>query len=394
MSTEPQIPPTRARWTRIAAIGGALLVSGVSIIAAARYEREPPPAETPAPGMTVDKNSVTLESGAPQWKILRLGTATPATQHWTDPLPARIEIDETKLSRVGSTLAGRVIKVFVERGQTVAAGAPLFTVSSPNIAELRAERSKAEVDLKVAKANLERIKAVVAAHAAAEKEELAAEQEFHQAEVSYQLAMAKLRTNDIGSGDGNEYTVVAPRAGTIVEKSVAVAQRVSPDAAEPLIVVADLSTVWVVADLFEADAQSITEGALAKVSSPSIPDVAALDGKVEMVSAVVDPAKHTIPIRVRLDNPGKALRPHVYAQVRFLTGQAAQGVEVQSAAVMTDGTQSYVYVQEKSGHFVKRVVVAGPVRDNRVLVISGLASGETVVEDGGVLLDNQIDLST
>jgi len=112
------------------------------------------------------------------------------------------------------------------------------------------------------------------------------------------------------------------------------------------------------------------------------------------VSAVVDPVRHTIPIRVRLENPGKALRPHVYAQVRFLTGHSATGVEVQASAVMTDGTSSYVYVQERNGHFIRRVVTAGPVRDGRVLVLAGLSAGEVVVEEGGVLLDNQIDLST
>lgn len=392
MSSE-EIRP-RSRLRRLAAVGGAVVVSGVSIIAAARYQREPPPADTPAPGMTVDKDSVTLESGAAQWKVLHLGTATPAAQHWTDPLPARIEIDETKLSRVGTPLAGRVTRVFVERGQSVAVGAPLFTVSSPNIAELRAEKEKADVDLKVTRATVERVKAVVAAHAAAEKEILAAEQEFHQAEVAYQLALAKMRTLDVTTAAGNEVTVSAPRAGTILEKNVAAAQRVSPDGADALVVVADLSTVWVVADLFEADAQAIGEGAPARVSSPSLPDVAALDGSVDMVSAVVDPARHTIPIRVRLANPGRALRPHVYAQVRFLTGQAARGAEVQASAVMTDGSQSYVYVQESNGRFVKRVIVAGPIRDGRVLVLSGLNAGEIVVEQGAVLLDNQIDLST
>jgi len=61
---------------------------------------------------------------------------------------------------------------------------------------------------------------------------------------------------------------------------------------------------------------------------------------------------------------------------------------------MTDGTQSYLYVQEKNGRFVKRIVTAGPVRDGRVVVLEGLKPGETVVEEGGVLLDNQIDLST
>src|SRR5262249_4343521 len=162
--------------------------------------------------------------------------------------------------------------------QAVAAGAPLFSVSSPNIAELRAERAKAEVDLKVAKANLERVRAVVAAHAAAEKDELAAEQEYHQADVAEELATGKLHTN---AGGASEVRVPAPGAGPMVEKNVGGAQGVPPDAADPLVVVADLSTVWVVADLFEADAQSIPAGAPARVSSPSIPDVAALDGKVE-----------------------------------------------------------------------------------------------------------------
>jgi RND family efflux transporter MFP subunit len=341
--------------------------------------------------MTVAKDSVALTGDAPQWKLLRLGPAAPASEHWTDPLPARIEIDETKLSRVGTPLGGRVTRVFVERGQSVAAGAPLFSVSSPSIAELRAEREKAEVDLGVAKANLERVKAVVAAHAAAEKEQVAAEQELKQAEVALRLAQAKART--LALGDGNELTVVAPRAGTVVEKSVAVAQSVAPDGPEPLVVVADLGSVWVVADLFEADAQQVLAGAAAKVSSPSLPDVPSLDGKVEMVSAVVDPARHTIPIRVRLDNPGGALRPHVYAQVRFRIARPERGVEVMAGAVMTDGTQSYVYVQE-NGKFVKRAVAAGPVRDGKVLVLDGLKVGEIVVEQGGVLLDNQIDLST
>ncbi len=79
--------------------------------------------------------------------------------------------------------------------------------------------------------------------------------------------------------------------------------------------------------------------------------------------------------------------------MRFRTGTPARGVEVQASAVMTDGAQSYVYVHEH-GRFMKRIVAAGPVRDGKVLVLDGLKAGEIVVEEGGVLLDNQIDLST
>ena len=219
--------------------------------------------------------------------------------------------------------------VFVERGQTVAAGAPLFTVASPNIAELRAEREKAEVDLEVAKANLERVKAVVAAHAAAEKERAR-----RRAGVPPGRGRARswrwpsCRHQRRRRGDGNEVTVTAPRDGIVVEKNVAVAQRVSPDTAEPLIVVADLSTVWVVADLFEADAQSDPRGR----ARPRVEPVdarrrrARRQGRAGLGGRRSRPPHHPDPRAPR--QPAAALRPNVYAQVRFVTGRPRDGVEV------------------------------------------------------------------
>jgi membrane fusion protein, heavy metal efflux system len=382
-------------WRRWLAAAAAVAVSAFSILAAARFQRDPPPAPTPAPGMTVGPNDVALTPDAPQWRLLRLGAARPAQAHWTDALPARIQIDEAKISRIGAPLAGRVTRVLVERGQPVTAGTPLLSIASPNVAELTAEREKAQVDLRVAQANRERVQQVVDAKAAPAKDLVLADQELHQAEVALRLAEAKMGVLKMTRLSGNELTVAAPRDGVVVEKNVVVAQNVAPDAAEPMIVVADLSTVWAVADLFEADATEIAEGASARVTSPSLPK-SELTGTVALVSQVVDPQRHTVPIRVRLDNPNKALRPNVYAQVRFLTAALPGAVEVAASAVMTDGSQSYVYVQDAKDPrrpFVKRAVVVGATRDGQVVVLSGLAPAETVVEEGSVLLDNQIALS-
>jgi membrane fusion protein, heavy metal efflux system len=379
----------RERRARILAFLAAVVLSGLSVLAAARFRREAPPEEAPAPGITVGKDNVVLANDAPQWKVVRLGMATASTAHWTDPLPARIQIDETRLSRVGTPLPGRVTNVFVERGQRVKAGDPLFAVASPAVAELRAERDKATVDLEAAHANQERIRAVVAAHAAAQKELLSAVKEVERAEVARRLSMQKLDILKVGAGA--ELVVKSPREGTVVERSVTVGQSVSADSADALCVVADLRTVWVVADLFEAEAVSLHEGSKATVKSPAIPG-APVEGRVDLVSAVVDAVRHTIPIRVRLDNPNLALRPNVYAQVRFETPAEGQ-VEVLASAVLTDGAESYVYVQNAVGRFVKRPVTVASVRDGRAPVLSGLREGEVVVEEGGVLLDNQIDLS-
>ncbi len=391
-SASPTPRPRPGRVSRFVWMGAALLACAVAITLAARFQREPPPAKAAAPGMIVGKDNVALQPDAPQWKVLRLGAAQAATAHYTDPLPARVLIDEARVSRLGAPLSGRVSAVFVERGQKVKAGQPLFQVVSPGIAEMHAERDKTEVDLAVAKANLERVKAVVAAHAIPAKEQLLAEQDYRQAQVASRLAADKESALKVTTGKNNDFAVLAPRDGVVTEKTVSVGQNVSSDAGDPLMVVADLTEVWVVAELFEADATDIKAGTAAQVTTPSLPGET-IDAKVEMVSQVVDPQRHTIPIRVRVINKDDALRPNVYAQVRFFTPPPQNGVEVAAGAVLTDGHTSYVYLQDSQGKFSRHDVVAGSVRDGKVVVTSGLKPGDSVVEEGGVLLDNQIDIS-
>lgn len=377
---------------RLAGLAFAVLAGLLSIWAAAGWSRAPKAAMAEPPGITVEKDAIAVAQGAPQWQVLKLGVAGPANTHWTDPVPARVVIDETRASKVGVPLSGRVTSVFVELGQTVRERAPLFSVASPEIAELRAQKEKAAVDLDAAKAALDRVRALVATRALPAKEELAAQRDLKEADLSYKLAGSKLESLRVSSQAENEFTVIAPRSGVVVEKNVLPGQALSPDGSGTLMVVADLSSVWVVADLFEAQATQVKEGSPAQISSPSRPDLQ-LEGKVEMVSSVVDPNRHTVPIRVRLRNPEGALRPNVFARVRFGAAHNSGTVEVPASALVTDGEHQYVYVQADEGRFSRREVVAGSSHDGMVPVLSGLRGGETVVEEGAILLDNQMVLS-
>jgi RND family efflux transporter MFP subunit len=168
-------------------------------------------------------------------------------------------------------------------------------------------------------------------------------------------------------------------------------QQVTTD--QSLVSVADLGVLWVLADLFEADAANITSGTPARITSPSLPAFS-VEAVVDRVSSVVDPERHTIGVKIPLPNPGGNIRPNMFAQVRFLSPATSHAVEVAATALVSDGAKQYVYVEETKGHFVKRDVVAGGLRDGRVTVTTGLELGETVVEQGAVLLDNQIDLAT
>ena len=104
--------------------------------------------------------------------------------------------------------------------------------------------------------------------------------------------------------------------------------------------------------------------------------------------------REDVPIRVRLDNPGRLLRPNVYARVRFNIEHDAGTTEIPASAVVSDGEHQYVFVQDGRGHFVRREIATGALHAGRLPVLSGLAEGETIVAEGAILLDNQISLTS
>jgi RND family efflux transporter MFP subunit len=375
------------RAMRIPILVAALVLGAAAIVLARHYERPAPPTETPAPGMTVGSDSVTLANDAPMWSMVKVAPAEAAQPHWTDPVPARIVFDEARTSRLGSPLAGRVTATFVERGQHVKSGDKLFTVSSPNLAELRADLEKANVERGTAKVNYDRVKALVDAGSLPAKELVTAQQEISEAELAVRLANQKLASLKVAGAGEASFTVTAPRDGVVVEKNVAVGQEVDTSSGS-VMAIADLSDVWVVADLFENDVGALEPGDKAKVIVGQTTEV---DGQIDQVSAVVDPDRHTVPVRVRLENLAGTLRPNAYAQIKFFDPTPAK-VALPSTAVMSDGAQTYVYVKDKSGALKKRIVVAGSASGGRMPILEGLEPGEQVVMQGAILLDNQIQL--
>jgi len=373
-------------------VGIGVGVSIAGILAAHSFERGGASVEPASDGTRVGEHTITLPQDAAAWKLVHRGTAAPLAERWSDPYPARFKVDEARASRVGSPLAGRVSQVFVEIGQSVKAGDPLVSISSPDVAELRSERQKAEVDLKVAQAKQARIQAMVDARAVAGSEALNADHELKEAELALSLTDTKLSSLKVSAAGHNAFTVVAPRDGVVIEKNVLPGQQVTTEGT--LFSVADLDTIWVVADLFETDAATaVSKGSNAHITSPSLPGVQ-IDAQVEAISSVCNPQGHTVSVRIPITNAQRSIRPNAYAEVRFREPAPAGAVEVGVAAVVSDGDKQYVYVEQGNGTFVRREVVAGAARANRVEVLHGLKAGDVVVEEGSALLDNQIALST
>lgn len=371
---------------RIPILAGAIILGLGAIVLARHYKRPDPPTEPAAPGMTVGSDGITLANDAPMWGVVKLAPAQPSEPHWTDPVPARIVFDEARTSRLGSPLAGRVTAVMVERGQHVKVGDKLFTVSSPNLAELRADLEKANVEAGTAKVNFDRTKALVDAGSLPAKEMVTAQQAVAEAELAVRLANQKLSSLKVAGAGEASFTVSAPREGVVVEKTINVGQNVDASSGSVL-AIADLSDVWVVADLFENDVGQLASGTKAKV----IVGTNELDGTVDQVSAVVDPDRHTVPVRVRLANLDGSLRPNAYAQIKFFDPTTAK-VALPASAVLSDGVTTYVYLKDKSGQLKRRVVTAGSANAGKMPILTGVEPGDQVVVQGAILLDNQIQL--
>jgi RND family efflux transporter MFP subunit len=382
-----EAPRALGTWVLVL-VGSA--VSGLAILAASCFHQSPPSEAAKAAGIKAGSHDVTLSRNAPQWQSIRLGTATPAAAGWSDAFPARFKVNDANAARVGTPLAGRVTRVLVELGDPVKAGAPLFSVASSDVASLRSEQQRALVELGAAKERQQRVQAMVDAHAAPGKDQLEAAAQLQQAELGVRLANAKLTSLRVSATAENEFTVVAPRDGVVVEKSVLPAQQVSPE--QSLVGVADMSTVWAVAEIFEADAQGIGAKTLARLTRAELAGFA-LESPVDMVASVVDPERHTVSVRVVVPNSDRRIRPNTYVEMRFLQQPVAGAVEIGASALVSDGADKYVYVQEAEGRFVRRQVVAASSSKNRVVVTSGLHAGEQVVEEGSALIDNEIALT-
>ena len=223
-------------------IGIAIFASALAIFAAVSFHNRAPAEAAEGASAKANASGISLPSGAPQWKELKLGTVAAPAENWSDPYPARFKVDEAFASKVGSPLSGRVTNVFIELGQPVKAGQPLFAVASPDIAELRAGQQKAAVDLDVAKAAYERIKAMVEARALPAKDEIESDQQLRQFELSLKLAQSKLSSLKVSSSGDNEFKVLSPRDGAVIEKAVLPSQHV--DSNDTLVSIAvDLDAV-------------------------------------------------------------------------------------------------------------------------------------------------------
>jgi RND family efflux transporter MFP subunit len=310
------------------------------------------------------------------------GTVEYETVHSSVRAVARVALDETKISKVHSKLEGWIDQVFVDfTGQQVRLGDPLLTIYSPEALATEQEYLLA-------------IKAQHMMHDNPVHEMLGSTENL--------VAAAKKRMELWDIGDGQiaditasgvplkNLTLTSPITGFVMERNVFAKQRIMPETA--LYTIADLSRVWVMADVFEYEAAAVRIGTPATLTLSYLPG-RTFRGRVNYILPQVDAATRTLKVRIEFDNPDFALKPDMYGEVEFQTGGGRRLVVAQTA-VMNSGDRQVVFVDRGKGYFEPREVTTGARSEGKVEIVTGLQPGERIVTSGNFLIDSESQLKT
>jgi membrane fusion protein, heavy metal efflux system len=188
--------------------------------------------------------------------------------------------------------------------------------------------------------------------------------------------------------DGGLRSLVPVRstmAGTLIERNLTPGQYVQADSTA-LLTIADLSTVWVLVDVFERDIHLVQVGQRVQVVAAAYPN-RRFPASVERISDKVDPDSRTLKVRLLVSNPKFLLKPEMFITSSLELNGGGAALSVPAGAVFTEDGKSYVFAAINDRRFERRLIVAAPDAEGRLRVTSGLRAGDRVVTDGAMLLD-------
>ncbi|MDK4807485.1 MAG: efflux RND transporter periplasmic adaptor subunit [Novosphingobium aromaticivorans] len=406
MNFEHAVPQmTRARQIRVLALSVAavaLVAAGASGLRAWLHQPEPAPVALPAGEVQLTDSQVSslkIEAVAADDGFARTGAS------------GQIAVDDTRSTPVFLPYSGQVQKVFVQNGDRVSAGTPLLSVRTTDIADARnalaaalAQRTAAAAQVRVANDNAARAEEVYRTAGGALKDLqqarsdlVAAQSQVGIADAAVTAARAKLSVFGANGGSGGEAVLRAPIGGVVVTRAIAQGQYVSGGTAggsTPSFLIADLSQVWLVAQVAESDASRVHLGDKVVVTATAYPG-RTFDATINNIAAQIDPVSHRLQVRATIPNPDGALKPQMFANFTIETPDKevmAQAVtphllSLPVEAVIHEGDSARVWVWLGHGRVKERDVVTGESHDGRITILSGLNPGEKVVTEGAIFVN-------
>lgn len=307
----------------------------------------------------------------------------------------KVEANADRIAHVSPRISGKIVAVRASLGDSVSAGQALATLESVELGEALGRYHQSKTKLALAQSNMERIKGLV-------DKKFAARKNILQAETDYKMAQSELHTDEerlslygVSVSDLRDDShkrpllpVKSPISGIITEKHAIVGELSDPS--KSLYTVADLSNTWVMVDINEKDLSKVRRGQTAIVSIGAFPDLK-LKGRITYIADLVDQATRTVKARIEVSNPGRKLKPEMFATVELaLAADAPTVLAVPEDALQDLDGKKVVFVAENETEFVARPVQAGRTAAGMVEIVSGLKEGENYAIKGSFILKSEV----
>jgi membrane fusion protein, heavy metal efflux system len=326
-----------------------------------------------------------------QMSHVQVLTVQPTTLTRTLRLTGAVAFNSFRTTPVIAQVSGPVSRVVVVPGRKVRQGEPMLYVASPDYSQLRTNYLKAKDAYAFAQKADARAQDLYTHKAIAEQNLEQAESAEVQASGDLASAQAALKVVGITDPDALvkgppsfEVPVRAPIDGLVVEQDVSAGQLLQPGATQ-CFMISDVSTVWVLVNVYQKDLPYVQVGDAVTIQTDSYPEV--FHGRISYVAASLDPNTRTLQARIEANNPNDKLKKDMYVVATVHAGTIRNAIALPDAAVLRDSeNQPFVYVASSANQFGKRLVTIGESVDGRTEITSGVKAGEQVIGNGSLFL--------
>jgi len=336
--------------------------------------------------LIVSGDTVIVPENSPLLQRIRLQTVTSGNYHSHYTTTGAVKVITGSMAEISTPFEGRITKSFVRLGQKVLAGAPVFEIYSPDYFETIKSFVQAKQEKQLAIADYNRQKDLL-------EHGVGSKKEFEEAEAAWQIAgreyekaettLLIFNVNPEEISPGKPLIVRSPIAGEIVKNNITMGQYLKSDA-EPQVTVANLGSVWVVAQVKEKNISLINSIDSVHVITDAHPDQQ-INGIVSYVGSLLDEQTRSVEVYIECKNDNKILKPGMFANIMF-TRQIPDAMVIPASAVLQEEDHCCVFVQTGKNKFIKRNVLVTTGNEKELIVNSALSVNETIVADGAVYL--------
>lgn len=386
------IPPVAAWAQRALALVrpfvlpvGVLSLAAITAVVAVRQAPAPSAvAAEGAPAAGASQGGVLLAADAPERRWIALDTVRLRTSRLLPPVPAQLAWNEARTVRVTSPLAGRIVALLAQPGQSVSAGTPLARIASGEFAQVGSDLARAEAEAERTRAGRERADTLFAHGVIARKDLEQSRSDAAQALAEAERARARARQVGAQDGVAGEFTLRSPIAGVVVDRAANPGMEVRPDNGAVLFTISDTRSLWLTAQVPQADVPGLAVGDSIFFASDASPGTS-INARVDYVAPALDVAMRAVTVRATL-NGARGATPQATGSARIARRTSSRVPAVSAEAVVTEGSERVVYVVAPRGRFERRVVTVGEDDGRQAEITGGLGIGEVVVARGAILV--------